>query len=95
VPVHLSGIPRPTALKATYRSLATVVKIEVRFEPTFCIMATAAIEIQTAIRAYSIAVAPSSLLNSSINTRNIAALLGVCPPVYGLNLANVLSGFAP
>jgi hypothetical protein len=35
-------------------------EMEVRFEPTFCIMATAAIEIKTAIRAYSIAVAPSS-----------------------------------
>jgi hypothetical protein len=95
VPVHQSGIPRAKALKGIYKSLATVVKMEVRFEPTFCIMATAAIEIKTAIRAYSIAVAPSSLLNSSINTRNIAALLGVCPPVYGLNLANVLSAFAP
>ena len=95
MPVHLSGIPRPTALKATYRSLATVVKIEVRFEPTFYIMATAAIEIKTAIRAYSIAVAPFSLSDSSTNTLNIAALLGACLPVYSLNLANVLSVFAP
>ena len=41
--------------KGIYKPLATVVKIDVRFEPTFCIMATAAMEIKTAIRAYSIA----------------------------------------
>src|ERR1700730_5509392 len=68
MPVHQSGIPRLTVPKGIYKSLATIVKMEVRFEPTFCIVATAAIEIKTAIRAYSIAVAPSSLLNSSINT---------------------------
>jgi hypothetical protein len=57
----------PPGAQKTYSSLATVVKMEVRFEPTFCMMATAATEINTAIRAYSIAVAPSSFLNNSTN----------------------------
>jgi hypothetical protein len=43
---------KPLAIKRAYRSLATVVKMEVRFEPTFCIMATAATEIKIAISAF-------------------------------------------
>jgi hypothetical protein len=51
--------------------LATVVKTEVRFEPTVPMIVTAAIEISAAIRPYSMAVAPFSLLNNLINTSNI------------------------
>ena len=64
MPIHQRPPIAGVQPEKDYRSLATVVKIEVRFEPTFCIMATAAIEIKTAIRAYSIAVAPSSRLSS-------------------------------
>jgi hypothetical protein len=57
-------------LKA-YRSLATVVKTEVRFDPTVDIMVTAAIEIKAAIKPYSIAVAPSSFSKSSVSGFNM------------------------
>jgi hypothetical protein len=50
-----------------YRSLATVVNTDVRFDPTVDMIVTAAMEMRAAIRPYSIAVAPSWFLKSLVN----------------------------
>src|SRR5207253_207941 len=75
--------PAPTGETTIFKSVglaiedvaaATVVKTEVRFEPTVPMIVTAAIEINAAIRPYSIAVAPSWFWNSLVKVVNIPAL---------------------
>jgi hypothetical protein len=54
-----------------YSLPATVVKVEVRFEPTVPMIVTAATAIRAAIRPYSIAVAPSWFLKSLVKVVNM------------------------
>src|SRR5580692_5065087 len=68
---------RPGCLVTGWKSYslpATVVKIEVRFEPTVPMIVTAATAISAAIRPYSIAVAPSSFLKSLVKVINMPVL---------------------
>jgi hypothetical protein len=73
-------LPRGHGIQNVYRSPATVVKTEVRFEPTVPMIVTAAIEIRAAIKPYSIAVAPSSFLKSLVSRSNMKHSSGVADP---------------
>src|SRR5581483_10588470 len=61
--------------RLAYSFVATVLNVELRLVPTVPITVTAATAIRAAIRPYSIAVTPSSLLNSLFNVANIRVSL--------------------